>query len=94
MLKDLRSRKLTASEAVAIEHGNADPFAPLSDAQWTDERRQLVAKYLPGGRAGNGIRTLFNVPELVDGMMPFQDYITQESSISPQHREKLIGDAV
>jgi predicted TIM-barrel fold metal-dependent hydrolase len=28
MLKDLRSRNLTANEAAAIEHGNADPLFP------------------------------------------------------------------
>ncbi len=64
--------------------------APLSEAQWTDLHRQLVAKYVPDGRAGNGLKTLLNIPELVDGMMPFQNYITKDSSLSPRHREMLI----
>jgi len=63
---------------------------PLPEAQWTDVHKQLLAKYLPNERAGNGIKTLLNIPQLVDGMMPFQNYITRESSLSPRHREILI----
>jgi 4-carboxymuconolactone decarboxylase len=65
-------------------------IAPLPEAQWTDVHKQLVAKYSPDGRAGNGIKTLLNVPQLVDGMMPFENYITRDSSLSPRHREILI----
>ena len=63
---------------------------PLPESQWTDVHRKLVAKHLPDGRAGNAIKTLLNVPELVDGMMPMQNYITRDSSLSPRHREILI----
>ena len=65
-------------------------LSPLAEAQWTDVHKQLAAKYLPNERAGNGFRTLLNVPELVDGMMPFQNYITRDSSLSARHREILI----
>src|SRR5262245_15285839 len=65
--------------------------APLAENQWTEVHKQLVAKFLtPGERAGNGLKTLLNVPELVDGLMPFQNYITHDSSLSPRHRELLI----
>jgi 1,4-alpha-glucan branching enzyme len=32
----------------------APRVAPLPEVQWTDVHKQLVAKYLPGERAGNG----------------------------------------
>lgn len=64
--------------------------APVAESQWTDAHKSLIAKYVPDGRAGNGIKTLLNIPALVDGMMPFQNYISRESSLSPRHREILI----
>ena len=87
-----------ASQAIPDRPGGARPaklskprVAPLPESQWTDVHKQLVAKYLASGeRAGNGIKTLLNIPELVDGMMPFQNYITRDSSLSPRHRELLI----
>jgi len=65
-------------------------ISPLPDTLWTDVHRKLVAKYQPEGRAGNALKTLLQVPELVDGTMPFQNYITRDSSLSPRHREILI----
>ena len=65
-------------------------ISPLPDTQWTDVHRKLVAKYQPEGRAGNALKTLLQVPELVDGTKPFQNYITRDSSLSPKHREILI----
>ena len=62
---------------------------PLPEAQWADVHRKLVAKYALD-RAGNAVKTLLNVPELVDGTMPFQNYITRDTSLSPRHREILI----
>ena len=64
--------------------------APVAESQWTEQHKGLIAKYVPDGRAGNGTRTLLNIPALVDGMMPFQNYISRESSLSPRHREILI----
>jgi 4-carboxymuconolactone decarboxylase len=63
---------------------------PLPEAQWTDVHRNLVAKYALDDRAGNAVKTLLNVPELVDGTMPFQNYIARDTSLSPRHREILI----
>ena len=66
-------------------------IAPLPEAQWTDEHRQRIAKFLPAGaRPGNSFRTLLNVPELVDRTMTFHNYITQDSSLSPRVRDLLI----
>jgi alkylhydroperoxidase family enzyme len=66
-------------------------IAPLPEAQWTDEHKQRIAKFLSSGaRPGNSFRTLLNVPELVDRTMTFYNYITQDSSLSPRVRDLLI----
>lgn len=57
---------------------------------WSDEQKQLVAKYAPNEVADNALKTLLNIPALVEGMMPFQTYISRDSSLSPRHRELLI----
>ena len=69
----------TGGQAIPDRPGGARPVrltaprvAPLPEVQWTDVHKQLVAKYLPVERPGNGMGTLLTVPELVDGMMPFQ----------------------
>src|SRR5438034_5274496 len=87
----------TARRVVPSPPGGSRPvrlakprISPLPEAQWTDVHRKLLAKYVPDGHAGNDIKTLLNIPELVDGTMPFQNYITRESSLSPRHREILI----
>jgi 4-carboxymuconolactone decarboxylase len=65
-------------------------IAPLPENQWTDVHQQILARYLHGERAGNGVKTLLNLPDLAEGIMPFQQYITRDSSLSPRHRELLI----
>src|SRR5215210_1041617 len=51
-------------------------LAPLDEAQWTDVHKQLVAKYVGGGRMDNGLRTLLNLPDLFNGVMPFTNYLS------------------
>lgn len=63
---------------------------PLPESQWSDTQRALVAKYGRDGRAGNDLRTLLHVPQIVDAVMPFRNYLSNESSLSPRHRELLI----
>ena len=65
-------------------------LAPLDESQWTDVHKQLVAKYVGGGRMDNGLRTLLNVPDLFNGVMPYTNYLSAESSLIPRHRELLI----
>ena len=65
-------------------------IAPLPESQWTDEHRARVDRWAPEVRIGNAFRTLLNVPELVDAVMPFRVYITRETTIPPRHRELLI----
>jgi len=68
----------------------APRIMPVQEAQWTPELRELAAKYLHGERAGNAFKTLLNIPQLVDGVMPFQIYITRDSSLPLRQREILI----
>jgi alkylhydroperoxidase family enzyme len=70
-------------------------IAPLPEREWTDAHRKLVAQFAPpaldrAGRAGNDLRTLLRVPEMVEGLMPFNVYVSSQSSLLPRHREILI----
>ena len=63
---------------------------PLPEAEWTDVHRQLVAKFSTGSRADNALRTLLHIPPLVESVMPFAIYLSDESTLSARHRELLI----
>ncbi len=65
-------------------------IAPVPQAEWTEVQRGLVAKYGVDGTADNALRTLLHSPELVDGVMPYTNYLARESTLSPRHRELLI----
>ena len=66
-------------------------ISPVPEAQWTDEHKQRIARFLPlGTRPGNSFTTLLNIPELVDRTMTFHNYITRDSSLPPRIRELLI----
>jgi alkylhydroperoxidase family enzyme len=68
----------------------APRIAPLSDAELTDAHKAIVARFTRDGRASNALRTLLRVPELAEAVMPYTTYLTNETSISPRHRELLI----
>ena len=63
---------------------------PLAESQWTDQHRGLVGEYAPDGRVGNGLATLLHVPELVEAILPFVRFLSQESSLEPRHRALLV----
>src|SRR5262245_7715227 len=65
----------------------APRIPPVPEAQWTDEQKQLVAKYAFDGKADNALKTLLNLPALVDGVMPYTRYLLEESSLTPRQRE-------
>ena len=87
-----------SGQAVVDRPGSARPVSlpspripPLPEAQWTDEHKQRIVKFLPAGaRPGSGFSTLLNVPELVDRTMTFHNYIAEDSSLSPRVRELLM----
>ena len=64
--------------------------APLPEARWTDDHRALVRLYSGDGRADNQLRTLLNVPAIVEGLLPVTTYLIEESTLSARHRELLI----
>lgn len=64
--------------------------SPVPEAQWTAKQKELVSKLAPGGRADNLFATLLTVPEIVEGAMPFTNYLLTSSTLSPRHRDLLI----
>lgn len=64
--------------------------APVPEAQWTAAQKDLAARFSRGGRADNQLKTLLTVPEIVEGVLPFTIYVTEESHLIPRHREQLI----
>src|SRR5229473_522670 len=61
-------------------------IAPVLEAQWNDVQKQLVARHVVGGRPDNGVRTLLNLPELLDAVMPYTNYLTNGSSLMGRPR--------
>jgi alkylhydroperoxidase family enzyme len=68
----------------------APRIVPVPEDKWSDVQKQLVAKYVPDGRADNGLKTLLHLPELVDGVMPYTNYLLNESSLPPRQRQLLV----
>ena len=65
-------------------------IAPLPESQWTDRHRALVREYAPNGPVGNALSTLFHVPELAEAIMPFIEFLDQESALEPRYRSLLL----
>ena len=65
-------------------------IAPVPETDWSPAQRALVVRYAPELRIGNAFRTLLNVPELVEALMPFHLYIAGDSTLPARHRELLI----
>ena len=85
------------AQSIPTPPGNTEPvrlttprIPPLPEAQWTAEHRALVARYARDGRVGNGLATLLHVPELVEAIMPFVTFLSEESALEPRERELLI----
>lgn len=64
-------------------------IAPLSDAEGTEEQRELLAKGGPS-RQLNIFRTLVRYPELYRAFMRFGGHILGNNSLDPRTRELLI----
>ena len=71
--------------------GPAAPrIAPLPESEWTAEHRRLAERYAGDGRADNQLRTLLNVPAIVEGLLPVTVYLSAESTLPARHRALLI----
>ena len=64
--------------------------SPLPESEWTARQRDLIQKYAPDGNPGNVLRTLIRVPDLVERVFPFLNYIAEDSTLSARHRTMLI----
>jgi alkylhydroperoxidase family enzyme len=64
--------------------------APLPPAAWTEAQKALVDKFARYGPADNAARTLLQVPDLFDGVMPYTIYLSEDSKLTAKQRELLI----
>lgn len=65
-------------------------LAPVPEGEWTDAQRAIVARFGPAGRATNALRVYLHHPVLAENILPFEQYISSESTLAPRHRELLI----
>lgn len=65
-------------------------IAPLAETQWDEKRRQLAATSSRSGLPDNAFRTLLNLPTLVEAVMPYTVYLSEQSTLSARHRELLV----
>lgn len=68
----------------------ATRVTPLPQAEWNDAQKALVEKHARYGAPDNAFRTMLRVPELLDGVMPYTIYLSEDSSLTPRQRELLI----
>ena len=86
-----------AAQTVVEAPGGRRPTAPaaarvqpLRESEWTDAHRRLVASFARYGAVDNAFKTFLHVPEMVEGVMPYTIYLSEDSSLTPRHRELLI----
>jgi alkylhydroperoxidase family enzyme len=65
-------------------------IAPVPEREWTDAQRAVVARFGPAGRATNALRIYLHHPVLAENILPFERYISAESTLTPRHRQLLI----
>ena len=70
---------------------NAPRLAPLPEAQWTDEMREMFAPTVKTfGRVFNIFTTLGRHPKLLKRWMVFANHCLLKSSLPPRERELVI----
>ena len=65
-------------------------IVPVPESEWTDAHRAIVTRFGPGGRATNALRVYLRHPVLAENILPFEQYISNESTLTPRHRQLLI----
>jgi alkylhydroperoxidase family enzyme len=63
-------------------------IAPLAEAARGDVHRKLEQMF-GGDRFDAGFSTLLHVPAMAEGIMPYTIYLSENSTLSPRHRELL-----
>ena len=64
--------------------------APLSESQWSEEQRKLVAAHNPTRPLLNLYATILNHPGLYEPRLLFGSYLQRDSLLPPKTRELLI----
>jgi 4-carboxymuconolactone decarboxylase len=62
----------------------------VAEKDWSGAQRSIVTRFGAGGHADNDLATYLVHPVLAENIMPFERYISNESTLSPRHREILI----
>ena len=86
-------RVLLVSLAVLVVQASVagvERIAPLPEREWTEMQRAIAARFGPAGRATNALRVYLHHPVLAENILPFERYITSESTLTPRHRQLLI----
>jgi alkylhydroperoxidase family enzyme len=77
--------------AVGFAHaGLAEPrISPVPASQWNDKQRSIVEQFARGGTPTNLVATYLNYPELASALLPFERYVTDESTLPARDRALL-----
>jgi alkylhydroperoxidase family enzyme len=77
--------------SLVVAASSAPPrISPAPESSFTDADRQLIGTYGQDGKATNDLLTYLNHPVLARDIMPFERYISTESTLPPRDRELLI----
>jgi 4-carboxymuconolactone decarboxylase len=86
-------RILTAAFVLLLHASSADAqwrIPPVAESEWSDAQRSVVARFGPGGRATNALRVYLHHPVLAENILPFEQYVSTQSTLSPRHRALLV----
>jgi alkylhydroperoxidase family enzyme len=68
----------------------APRIPPLNDDEMSEAAREVVQRFLEGGRIDNVFRTIAHHPDLMRRWIPFVGHVLFKSTISRREREILI----
>jgi alkylhydroperoxidase family enzyme len=63
-------------------------LAPVPETQRSDEQRTLTSRFAPADMP-NAVATYLNHPSLAEHILPFEHYVSLESTLPPRHRALL-----
>ncbi len=74
----------------ASSRGAEPRISPVAEQAWTAEQRAIAEQFASGGMGVTAMRTYLGHPVLAKNLMPFERYISSESTLEPRHRELLV----
>lgn len=63
---------------------------PLLRSEWTEKQQATAEKYTASGHSDNALQTLLRVPEMADRVLPFMNYVANQTTLSARQRAILI----